>query len=261
MKLRVSAVQCLTGKKAFESAEKLVFSSDSDLYLLPEYFSYSDDVFTGSIAETTIDWLKKISRERGAIVAGNAVRSDGGKYYNTLYVFHDGDLVAVQDKIHPTESEKKRGICCGEKLKVFELDGIRYSALICADILYPELCRIPGLKGVDVVLNPVVSFKKSQLPAQEFRHCLYFTRSFDNAYAIVKAGGVGITFTGERCVGRSLISTPEGIISRYENENSEELIEAEIDIGRIREYRKVNYSLRDRNISAMRELLDGGIEC
>ena len=262
MRFVVSAVQCkVGGRDAFESAERLISSSGSDLYLLPEYFSYPVGDRSLETSEKTVEWLKNMSREFSAVIAGNIIRKGEDGYHNTLYLFDSGDLVGKQDKIHPTLSERELGIKCGRRLEVFEVRDVKTSALICADILYPELCRIPGLKEVDLVLNPVVSFKKSELPAQEYRYCLYFTRSFDNSYAIVKAGGFGKTFLGEDCVGRSLVSMPDGIVARYNDEESEELVRAEINLEKLREYRKVNYSLRDRNPEALKDLLGGGIEC
>ncbi len=262
MKLRVSAVQCrVGGRDAFESAERLISSLDSDIYLLPEYFSYPVGDRSLETSEKTLKWLQSVSKEFDSIVAGNVIRKDGDHYYNTLYAFMGGEKMFSQDKIHPTRSEREIGIRCGKSLSVFEVKKVRISALICADILYPELCRIAGLKEADIVLNPVVSFRKSELPGEDRRYCLYFTRAFDNSCAIVKAGGFGFTFLGDECVGRSLIATPSEILARCGGEEQEELVSAEIDIQMIRKYREVNYSLKDRNIQALKELLDGGIEC
>ena len=259
--MRVGAVQCRVGvSEAFKSAEKLISKGDCDLYLLPEYFSYRINDISLETSKKTLKWLRDLSKEFSTIIAGNVVRRDE-HYYNSLYIYKDGELVGYQDKIHPTKSERNLGIKCGREIRIFEIDKVKISALICADILYPELSRIPALKGAEIVLNPVVSFKHSELPAEEFRYCLYFTRSFDNAYAVVKAGGVGYTFLGDECVGRSLISTHRGILAKYRDENSEELISAEIDLDDIREYKRINYSLHDRNTKALAELLDGGIEC
>ena len=261
----VSALQCRVGVDgAFESAEKLVESGVEkgvEVFLLPEYFSYRIGDTSRETSEKTLKWLRERSKNYQVVLAGNIIRKDENGYYNTLYVFESGDLVAAQDKLHPTKSERSLGIRCGKKLNVFEIKGVRFAALICADILYPELCRLAALKGAEVVLNPVVSFKKSELPSQNLRHCLYFSRAFDNAYAIVKAGGVGYTFLGEECVGRSLIATHEGIIASYTDEEREELISARIDIKKIRTYRRINYSLHDRNVEVLRDLLEGGMNC
>ncbi len=259
--MRVGAVQCRVGvSEAFKSAEKLISEGDCDLYLLPEYFSYRINDISLETSKKTLKWLRDLSKEFSTTIAGNVVRRDE-HYYNSLYIYKDGELIGYQDKIHPTKSERNLGIKCGREIRIFEIDKVKISALICADILYPELSRIPALKGAEIILNPVVSFKHSELPAEEFRYCLYFTRSFDNAYAVVKAGGVGYTFLGDECVGRSLISTHRGILAKYRDENSEELISAEIDLDDIREYKRINYSLHDRNTKALAELLDGGIEC
>ena len=261
----VSAVQCRVGVgEAFKSAERLIergLNEGVEIFLLPEYFSYKVGDTSLETSKKTLEWLKEKSKEYQVILAGNIIRGDNDGYYNTLYVFEKGELVATQDKLHPTRSERDLGIKCGKKLEIFEIKGVKFAALICADILYPELCRLAALKGAEIVLNPVVSFKRSELPSQRLRHCLYFSRAFDNAYAIVKAGGVGFTFLGEECVGRSLIVSHEGILASYENENEEALISARIDLEKIRIYKRINYSLSDRNVDVLGDLLKGGMDC
>ncbi|AEA47034.1 carbon-nitrogen hydrolase family protein [Archaeoglobus veneficus] len=250
--MKVAAVQCRVGE--LESAERLIASTDGiDLFLLPEYFSLTGKDLIKESRET-VEAIRCWSSEYSCIVAGNALEKRDGRIYNTLFIFDHGEFVGKQEKIHPTKVERNMGISRGEELRVFNVRGVRIAALICADILYPEICRVAGLKGVDIVLNPVVSFRKSELPAQQLRSCLYFTRSFDNAYAVIKAGGVGRTFTGVETIGRSLISTFEGIVASYTDEEAEEIVWAEIDVSLIRMYRRVNYSLQDRNVAAYAEL-------
>lgn len=256
MKIAVAAVQCRLGE--LSSAERIISSAVSqgvELFLLPEYFSLRG---TNLLEESKVgvEFLRRLSREYSCIVAGNALKEKNGRIYNSLFIFDSGDCLGVQEKLHPTRVERNLGVSCGEKLKVFEIRGVKIAALICADILYPEICRVAGIKGVDLVLNPVVSLKKSEFPAQNMRSCLYFTRSFDNAYAIVKAGGPGKTFFGAETAGRSLISAFDGIIASYSDEDAEELVWAEVDVSLIRKYRSVNYSLHDRNVTAYLELFE-----
>lgn len=254
MKVKVAAIQCRIGdlESAGRVAEKAI-DSGCKLILFPEYFSYSCLSF--DILGDTLNFLKNLSSEYGIIVSGNVVVEENG-YRNRAYLFHNGEVVGWQDKIHPTRTERELGIQCGERLEVFEVDGVKISVLVCADILYPELCRVAGLKGAEIVLNPVVSFKHSELPGKDYRYCLYFTRSFDNAYAIIKTGGFGKTFTGSDAVGRSLIATFEGILAKSSGERKEEAVIADVDLKRIREYKKINYSLTDRNVRAYRDLLN-----
>lgn len=252
--MRLAAIQCRIGDLgSAERGAREAAENGAEILLFPEYFSYSK--LAPEVVDETLAFLKRVSSEYGVIVSGNAVVDDNG-YKNRAFLFDSGELIGVQDKIHPTRVERNLGIQCGSKLEVFEVRGALVSTLICADILYPEICRVAALKGAEIVLNPVVSFKKSELPGQEYRYCLYFTRSFDNAYAIVKAGGVGTTFTGSEAVGRSLIASFDGILARFRNETAEEVVIANVDLEEIRKYKKINYSLSDRNIRAYEELLN-----
>ncbi len=253
MKIGIAAIQCRIAD--FGSTERLVSTAEGiQVLLLPEYFSL---VGLNLIEESRkgFEFIERLSREYDCIIAGNGLEKRDGRAYNSLYVFDSGELIGVQEKLHPTKVERNMGVCSGSRLKVFDVRGVKFASLVCADILYPEICRVAGLKGADIVFNPVVSFKKSEFPAQNLRSCIYFTRSFDNAYAVVKAGGIGRTFTGTETAGRSLISTFKGIAASYTSEDTEELVWAEVDVSLIREYRRANYSLHDRNIDAYSELL------
>jgi predicted amidohydrolase len=244
-----------------ESAKRVAENAvekNAEVILFPEYFSYSS--LSLKISEETLRFLRDLSREYRITVSGNAVVEDEG-LYNRAFVFNDGELEGFQDKIHPTRTEREMGLKCGRKLDVFEVNGVKLCILVCADILYPEICRVAAIKGAEIALNPVVSFKTSELPGEEYRYCLYFTRSFDNCYGIVKAGGFGYTFTGSRAVGRSLIATFDGVVARARDEDREEAVVGKIDIERIRKYREINYSLRERNVRAYRDLLDSSFDC
>lgn len=250
----VSAIQCKIGD--LKGAEKLsieAIEKGAELLLYPEYFSYP--VFSIELGEMTLEFLERMSREYGVITSGNIV-SKADKITNRAFIFDSGDVVGYQDKVHPTRNERALGITPGEKLSVFNIRKTKVCILVCADILYPELCRIAGLKGVEIALNPVVSFKYSELPGENLRFCLYFARSFDNGYAIVKAGGFGKTFAGSDAVGRSLIASFDGILARSKSEESEEVVVANIDLDRIRFYREINYSLIERNVEAYRDLFE-----
>lgn len=256
----MAAIQCKIGDiSGAERLAKIAIEDGTKLILFPEYFTY--DKFSLEITEITLKFLRTMSKEFDVTVSGNAIIKGEEGIFNRAFIFKGGELIGYQDKVHPTRTERLYGIKCGEKLNIFDLDGVKLAVLVCADILYPELCRVAALKGAEIALNPVVSFKKSELPGDEYRYCLYFTRAFDNCYAIVKAGGFGYTFTGSRAAGRSLIATFDGILAKSKSEDDEDVLTAEIDIGRIRKYRKLNYSLHDRNVKAYYDLLSSSFNC
>jgi len=254
LKIRVAAIQCRLGD--LKSAEKLAYRAyrqGSKIILFPEYFSYSSlDIGLGN---ETLRFLKKVSSETGTIVCGNIIVKENNSYKNRAFILKDGEIMGYQDKIHPTRIERELGISCGHELNLINVDGLNIGILICADILYPELCRVAGLKGSELILNPVISFKQSELPGKDYRFCLYFARAFDNCCAILKSGGIGKTFTGKDAVGRSLIASVSGILAQSMDENGEEVVRADIDLLSLKKCREVNYSLSDRNVEAYRYLL------
>lgn len=251
--MKVAAIQCKIGDlRSAENVAKNAVEESAEIILFPEYFSYIN--VNEEESERTLDFLKNFSKEYDTVAIGNAVVEDGG-FRNRAFIYESGEVLGFQDKIHPTESERVLGIKAGEKLKVFELKNVKLCILICADILYPEICRVAGIKGVDITFNPVISLKHSELPGRNYRYCLYFTRAFENGYAIVKAGGFGRTFTGNIAAGRSLIATFDGIVAKAKNEEGEEALIADLDIDMIRCAKKKIYSLFNRNIKAYEELL------
>ncbi|MEM2190273.1 MAG: carbon-nitrogen hydrolase family protein [Archaeoglobaceae archaeon] len=255
--MKVSAIQCRIGD--LSSAERLsreAIEMGAELLLYPEYFSYP--VLSIEIGEKTLEFLRRISKEYSVVTSGNIVFKED-KITNRAFIFDSGEVVGYQDKVHPTRNERALGIASGERLNVFNVRRAKICVLVCADILYPELCRIAGLKGAEIALNPVVSFKYSELPGENLRYCLYFARSFDNCYAIVKAGGFGRTFAGSDAVGRSLIASFDGVLAKSKGEESEEAVIADVDLSRIRNYRLINYSLIERNVEAYRDLLEKSI--
>jgi predicted amidohydrolase len=259
--MKVAAVQCVVGKsETFSSAEKLInkgIREGVELFLLPEYFSYMPGKADINRSYETMEFMESLSHEFCCLIAGNVLleAADRRGYINALHIYDSGDLIGVQEKIHPTDSEREMGVVAGTDVKIFSVRGVKIAALVCADILYPEVCRVAALKGAEIILNPVVSAVNSELPGKGMRHCLYFTRAFDNSCVIVKAGGPGVTFLGSETAGRSLIATPKGIKASFKDEGAEELVYCEVDIEEIRRFRELNYSLRERNTRAYRELL------
>ncbi|MDI9645624.1 MAG: carbon-nitrogen hydrolase family protein [Archaeoglobales archaeon] len=252
--MKVAAIQSRLGD--LQSAERLAknaVNTGAEFLLFPEYFGYSK--IDQRQTEEILKFLRNFSREYDVVTIGNVVLEDDG-IKNRALVYKSGEVVGHQDKIHPTKAEIAMGIKKGNRLNVIEVSGVRICVLICADILYPELCRVAGIKCVDIAFNPVISFKNSELPGSNYRYCLYFARAFDNAYLVVKAGGVGKTFTGTLAAGRSLIASFDGILAKASSEDAEEVVSVDFDVNSVRKFRLLNYSLFDRNVEAYSDLLE-----
>jgi deaminated glutathione amidase len=110
---------------------------------------------------TFVSTLRELSHRHNLwILAGMFERIDGDKHvYNTLVLTRDnGELHGVYRKIHLydafgyRESDRMRA-GDGETL-VFTLDGMRFGAMTCYDLRFPELARNLVRDGAQTLLLP-----------------------------------------------------------------------------------------------------------
>jgi N-carbamoylputrescine amidase len=116
------------------------------------------------------------------LVAPYYVR-DGGRIYNQATVIdRQGQVAGVYRKVQPT-AEEARHIAFGNDLPVFDLDIGKVAVMICMDIYFPEIPRIYGFKGAEVVFWPTVSHG----PTQESLRTQLMARAMDNALVMAEA--------------------------------------------------------------------------
>lgn len=247
-----------------EAVQLIKKASDKDVnaVCLPEYFftpnkfsSFSSSNYS-KIYTKILDFLEGASKDYNLILVGNILEESDGGYYNTCLIYESGTLIGKQRKVHPTEREDQFGLKRGDGFEIFKSKIGKLAVLVCADVLYPEAGRVLGLKGADIVFNPVVSFYVENDVTKEARTCLFVGRSYDNDYFLVKAGGVGKSPFGAKIVGRSLITAPWGVLASAMDEDKREVVIANLDMDLLQKVRAENYSLRRRTKEAYRPLVE-----
>lgn len=284
--LPVCAVQMEHGtslKANLDRAGDLVRRAAADgarLVLLPEYWFAPPPPYDA--AEAAVDaraLLADLSAEVGCAVAGNVVEEhpDGDGLANVGLVFDAGEVVLEQVKVHPMPHEAETGIRPGDALSapaVAGLGGRRVGMLVCSDVIYPEAARILALKGAEVLLNPVMSPHHAGDMTRDARESLYVARAYDAGAFVVKAGGFrpapeeadagkGSSDAEDRpgdVVGRSLVAAPWGLIARYADERAEELLDADLDLDRLRTFRERQQRFPPRRPRAYRDLVEDARE-
>ncbi len=263
----VAAIQMRVGGELeanLDEAERMISEAtarDAKIILLPEYFYLPpiNDRPLGEVADETferaVSHLMKISRDEDVTVGACVIERDGERHFNTLFLFKQGEILWRQRKVHATAKEVKLGVSRWDRFDVVEVDGLRIGGLICADVLYPEACRVLGLLETDLVLNPVVSFYHDVDLTKDARECMFISRAIDNDYFLIKASSIGKTPWGRKIVGRSLIASPWGLLAKYRDENTPQVLTAALDLNLLRRLRADNYSLTDRVKDAYRSLV------
>ncbi len=174
------------------------------LFLLPEMsftgFSMNTEITKESNLETVnkmTDYAKKYH-----IAIGFGWVKDCGEKSENHYTIVDKEGAIVSDyvKIHPFSfSGEDRKFKGGEKINVFELNGVKFSTFICYDLRFPEIFQITS-KEAHVILVP------ANWPQKRREHwkCLLQARAIENQVYIIAVNCVGeiggIIYSGDSCV-------------------------------------------------------------
>lgn len=81
------------------------------------------------------------------------------RVYNTLLLFDDGGrLAGTYRKIHLYDAfgyrESNRVVAGGGEIMQFEIDGVRFGAMTCYDLRFPEVSRVLATAGAHALLLP-----------------------------------------------------------------------------------------------------------
>ncbi len=84
----------------------------------------------------------------------------GARHANTAFLLdRRGNVIGLYRKKHPAPSEEAiltEPVVPGDPFPVFEFEGVTLGIAACMDIHFPEMFRIYGLKGADLVCVPTM---------------------------------------------------------------------------------------------------------
>jgi predicted amidohydrolase len=181
--------------------------------------------------------------ERACAAAANAqmwvivgsIKKTSDRFLNLMHVINPaGQIVHEYAKINTAGRDEKKYCRGGNKLSLFEIDGILCTLVICRDGRHPELYRLPAMAGAQILFQPscssdeieAVAWKRISGRAQQpvgpntkIFHCV--------------ANTVGQSPDGKQTSsGASFIREPNGIPLAEAGYYQEELITSVLDISR-----------------------------
>lgn len=206
---------------------------EADLFVLPELilsgylFESTDEALALSQEPGGPEFMPVVdlaSDKRAVVVLGFAERAGGAVYNSSILISPDGSR-SVYRKIQLFCDEKRIFEPGDRRPFVTEVRGARLGMMICFDWVFPEVARTLALAGADILCHP----SNLVLP---FCQDAMVTRCIENRVFAMTANRVGtesragqtLTFTG-----RSQIVASNGEILVRASDDTEEIIEAEID--------------------------------
>ena len=138
----------------------LINSCEKDsLILAPELtlseFSYDRMQEASDFSIKAIEDLKALSEDK--IIALTFITKNENKFFNTLYIFHNLQIIHTQSKVKlfPLGNELEYFNSGNEQdIKIIEINGIKIATLICFELRFPQLWE--KVKGADIILNPAM---------------------------------------------------------------------------------------------------------
>jgi N-carbamoylputrescine amidase len=243
-----------------------------------DYFCKSEDTKYFDLAESfeeDVEFWRRVSKEQDIVlVASLFEKVMDGIYYNTAVVFDRGKVAGKYRKTHIPDDPgfyEKFYFTPGDSIEPIDTSVGRLGVLVCWDQWYSEPARIMALKGAEILIYPTAigylmcpEDRKDELCEKE--NTIEEKEKMLNAWLSVQRGhavanGVYVVAVnrvgkekdesgvlgGIEFWGRSFVYGPQGEEIAMAG-SEEEIIEAEIDLKRAAEVRKIWPFFRDRRI-------------
>jgi len=244
--IQVSCVQLHWAKSLHHNLERarhylrLAAKEGSRVALFPETSLtgyYFPDVLEldPALVEEALVQTCRAAKEAGIWAIVGSLRKTADRFLNLAHVISPaGRIVHEYAKVHLAGAQEQRHCRGGNKLSLFEIDGVLCTLVICRDGRHPETYRIPAMAGAQILFHPscssdeleAVTWKRTSGRAQQpagpnskIFHCVANTE--------------GQPRDGQQTSsGMSFIREPHGLPLAEAGYYQEELITAVLDLKR-----------------------------
>lgn len=260
-------------KAANESADLVVLQ---ELHAT-QYFCQTEDAKFFDLAEPldgpTAQFLSAQAKQHNVVIVGSIFeRRAAGIYHNTALVFErDGTVAGFYRKMHIPDDPgfyEKYYFTPGDEpgFEPIQTSVGKLGVMVCWDQWYPEGARLMALKGAEILIYPTaIGWDKDDTDQEQVRQKdawigVQRGHSIANNLPVIAINRVGYEAdpstqtTGIDFWGHSFITGPQGEFLALAEHQNETLVEAEIDLNRIEEVRRIWPYFRDRRIDEFTDL-------
>jgi predicted amidohydrolase len=217
---------------AAEDGARVVLFPEANL--TSYYFPYAVEL-EPKVVEAALDKSCEAAANANIWAIVGTIKKSPDRFLNLMHVINpSGKIVHEYAKINMAGRDEVKYCRGGNKLSLFEIDGILCTMVICRDGRHPELYRLPAMAGAQVFFHPscssdeieAVAWKRISGRAQQpvgpntkIFHCV--------------ANTIGQSPDGKQTSsGASFIREPNGIPLAEAGFYQEEMITAVLDISR-----------------------------
>jgi predicted amidohydrolase len=140
---------------AAEEGSRVVLFPETNLtgYYFPEVLKLAPAAVQDALGETC-----EAAKTSGIWVIAGTLRDTPNRLLNIAHVISPaGEIVHEYAKVHLAGRDEQRYCRGGDKVSLFEVDGILCTLVICRDGRHPELYRLPAMAGAQILFHPSCS--------------------------------------------------------------------------------------------------------
>jgi predicted amidohydrolase len=218
--------------KAKDAGSRVVLMPEANL--TSYYFPYVEQLDQGVVKDALAQTCAAAAEHDIWVICGT-IQKTPDRFLNLAHVINPaGEIIHEYAKVHMAGFGEKKFCRGGDKLSLFEIDGVLCTLVICRDGRHPELYRLPAMAGAQILFHPscssdsieAVTWKRTSGRAQhpvgpetKIFHCV--------------ANTVGMNPEGNQTSsGASFMREPSGLPLAEAGWYQEELITAVLDLDR-----------------------------
>ena len=124
----------------------LSLKEKTELVILPEMFNTGFSMNPVQLAEQmegkTVQWMKRIAKQKNIILTGSLIIEENGNYFNRLVWMLPNGQYGIYDKRHRFAfAGEDQQFAAGEKRLIASVKGWRINLMVCYDLRFPVWAR------------------------------------------------------------------------------------------------------------------------
>ncbi|MGB9097414.1 amidohydrolase [Erwinia sp.] len=214
-----------------------------DLIILPEMFTtgFAMEAAKSSLPQArVIEWLREKAKATKAMVGGSAaIQTEKGAVNRFLLVEPEGKVHSYDKRHLFRMADEHHHYLAGDRREIVEWRGWRLLPQICYDLRFPVFSR--NNNDYDLALYV------ANWPAPRAAHwqALLLARAIENQAYIAGCNRVGVDGNNHQYSGDSRIISPQGEILSAAEAHQPAILNAELSLENLREYREKFPAWRD----------------
>lgn len=213
---------------------------DRDLIVLPETFTTGfpaePDLFAEAENGNTMRWMRDKAAEKNSVVCGSFLTSFRNGYYNTFVWMNPDGTFQCYDKRHTFSMGGEKELSNGNELITIKLKDWRIRPFVCYDLRFPVWLRNNFDNG-QFEYDLAIVIANWPMQKSYIWNTLLSARAIENQAYFIGVNRVGVDHNNIPYIGETKVVNAKGRTIAEILDNKEDIIETEIDMDSLVDFR------------------------